>query len=265
MFQIINGGTHTRHPAGFLMNRIRGFKYHVLIITRTEAQLIIRDKVYSIAPGTAFFIEKGTPYSYKNPKGSYADDWLHFDYTETDSFNRGLFATPFSLSSPQLAASYIQSLLYEHNYSDPSFKDEHSHFLFKILLDHLEKDFFHPASSATEVHRYEMQKFRIALKASPKEAGSASQSAARFGLSLSRFQHLYTQYFGLSYQQDIIQMKIDYAKELLSSTNMKVEDISEECGYENTVHFFRQFQKVTMMTPGQFRKIEKKSPPGFDT
>lgn len=65
--------------------------------------------------------------------------------------------------------------------------------------------------------------------------------------------HLYSQLFGISFQKDLIQMKIDFALDLLSHTTLTVEEIAKLCGYNNTVHFHRQFKQITGMTPGKCR------------
>ena len=49
-------------------------------------------------------------------------------------------------------------------------------------------------------------------------------------------------------------MRIEYAKELIISTNLPLEHIAYSCGYSNEVHFYRQFLSKTGMTPGDYRK-----------
>lgn len=62
-------------------------------------------------------------------------------------------------------------------------------------------------------------------------------------MSTSHFQHLYSQFFGVSFQNDLIQMRISHAEKLLQTTLLSMEQIAEACGYSNSTHFFRQFKK----------------------
>ena len=72
-------------------------------------------------------------------------------------------------------------------------------------------------------------------------------------LSRSYVQHMYKTFFGESVMSDITSSRIEYAKYLLSGTNMTVSAISQACGYDNDVHFMRIFKKTTSLTPTQFR------------
>lgn len=48
-------------------------------------------------------------------------------------------------------------------------------------------------------------------------------------------------------------IRIDNAKKLLLSTDMKLEDIIRSVGIENTKYFFVLFKKYTNMTPTKYR------------
>jgi len=83
---------------------------------------------------------------------------------------------------------------------------------------------------------------------------SIDDAAKRLGFSKSHFQRIYMQVFGRSFSDDMIRMKLDKAKYLLSETDMKITAISRLCGYENESHFMRQFRDKVGMTAMQFRK-----------
>jgi len=49
-------------------------------------------------------------------------------------------------------------------------------------------------------------------------------------------------------------MRIDYAKDLLETSDLKLEQIAEYCGYSSEVHFYRQFKSIMEMTPAEYRR-----------
>lgn len=258
MFQITNGGIYTRHPSIFLMNRNQGFDKYVLLVIKCTASLVINEKHYSIQPHQALFIAPHTPYSYFNPNGTYIDDWMHFTCSPEDMkfLNPSIFHIPFSVRNPSLIEMYFQQLLYENTYTPENLRASHIDRLFRLMAEHLMFDFENTAKCTYSPYLFPMQKLRLEMLAAPQNAGNAKEAASQIGISLSYFQHLYTEFFNISYQKDLIQMKISYAKELLHTTKMTIEDISYYCGYTNQVHFFRQFQNITGVTPKQYREMQ---------
>ena len=73
-------------------------------------------------------------------------------------------------------------------------------------------------------------------------------------ISISHFQHLYKEFFDVSCQTDIINARIRLAEFYLSTTDLSVKEIADLCGYENELHFMRQFKKITKNTPTECRK-----------
>ncbi len=58
---------------------------------------------------------------------------------------------------------------------------------------------------------------------------------------------------GITFQQHIIQEKLNIAKKLLDDTRMTIDEISVAVGYENYISFYNAFRKNTHMTPSEYR------------
>lgn len=69
---------------------------------------------------------------------------------------------------------------------------------------------------------------------------------------LSRF---IKQHTGKTFSKILTERRIEEAKKLLKSTNLKVPEISEKVGYPNVRYFTRVFSTQVSMTPGDYRKI----------
>lgn len=59
---------------------------------------------------------------------------------------------------------------------------------------------------------------------------------------------------GHNFKEIIQTLKLNKAIELLSSSDLRICDISETIGYENYTHFIRTFKKVYGISPNQYRK-----------
>ncbi len=254
MYHIINGGYFTRHPQTFSMERPLGFHSYVFLYIRSEAALCIAGQNYTVAPNSYLFIQPNTPYSYSNPNGVYMDDWIHFECSKEDiaQFPTELFHLPFSCNNPSVIGTYIEQLLWEHSFASEAFRDKNVHRLFQIILRHAIQDYYN--QNSYHPYRFQMQKQRISMQATPYLPYQARQMADSIGISLSYYEHLYKSFFGQSFRADLINMKIDYAKDLLRTTTLPLEQISHECGYNSEVHFYRQFLSKTGTTPGDYRK-----------
>lgn len=73
-------------------------------------------------------------------------------------------------------------------------------------------------------------------------------------ISKSYLQKIYKSCFGKSIIGEMIQFRIDKAKELLEKTGMTVTDIAKECGYSSYNYFVRQFKKSEGISPTDFRQ-----------
>ena len=79
--------------------------------------------------------------------------------------------------------------------------------------------------------------------------------ANKVGLSESRFFAVYKSLFGISPIDDIINAKIDTAKNLLLGSDQKISHIAKALGYSDTTHFIRQFKSRTGVSPTKYRKL----------
>ena len=79
-------------------------------------------------------------------------------------------------------------------------------------------------------------------------------------LQISRYRlcREYTAAFGISPLQDLNQHRITEAKKMLISTDLQIQEISSRIGFDNVTHFIRIFQKAAGMTPGNYRRTERR-------
>lgn len=74
------------------------------------------------------------------------------------------------------------------------------------------------------------------------------------GYSVSRFSSLYTQHFGLSPKADLIQNRIQLAKQFLNYTNQSVTEVAAQCGFQSIYYFSKYFKASVGMTPSEYAK-----------
>ena len=98
-----------------------------------------------------------------------------------------------------------------------------------------------------------MRQLRRSLSDDPARYKTTQQAADFIGISVSRFAHLYREYFDVTFTNDLISARIKRACMLLRTTDWTISRIANEVGYENDIHFYRQFKKQISFSPNQYR------------
>lgn len=82
--------------------------------------------------------------------------------------------------------------------------------------------------------------------------------ANHVNMSAAYFSTVFSQTTGRSFINYLTQMRVDKAKELLCSTNLKLSDIALDIGYNEPNYFSHVFRKTTGMTPKEYRNKNQK-------
>ena len=78
--------------------------------------------------------------------------------------------------------------------------------------------------------------------------------AKRTGYTEYYFSHKFKKELGCSVNEYILNVKIEQAKLLLAGTTDSIQSISDNLAFSNRSYFYTCFQKVTGMSPTEFRK-----------
>ena len=84
---------------------------------------------------------------------------------------------------------------------------------------------------------------------------SLSTTAQKFKVSDSHLSRVFKSSTGKRFMEYLIYKRVEKAKELLVSSQHKVNDISALVGYDNQISFMRIFKKYTGVTPSEYRSM----------
>ncbi|MFD2878451.1 helix-turn-helix domain-containing protein [Paenibacillus rhizoplanae] len=144
--------------------------------------------------------------------------------------------------------------LHWENLQNGTFRQEIINSIVRCLFMKL-SDMRHHVESSQPVSKYydSFLNLRNEVLSSPPPGILSNSLAERMNMSPSYFQQIYKQIFGIPAVSDIILNRVGHASYLLKNTTYTVSQISASCGYENDVHFMRQFKKFTGQTPSEYR------------
>lgn len=261
MITVFHCGYDSRHRSILDMYHPKGTPDYTLLIIKTEAFFEQHGEVIQTPANTVILYDKGSYVHYGCHKANYNDDWIHFDLSEEElPFLKGLhipFNTPCSLSYAGHLSDYARLVVLEKHTSHP-YREEVIDSLMRALLYALSSQ-LQEAPDEIVTHKYydQMNSLRISILNAPHKKWSVEEMAKSIHMSPSYFQHLYQLLFGTSCIQEVIQARIKNACFYLRTTDMSVHSLAAFCGYDNELHFMRQFKKHTQMTPTQYRTYFK--------
>ena len=87
-----------------------------------------------------------------------------------------------------------------------------------------------------------------------KNASFSFKELSQFlGISEKYFSAIFAKEEGETFTCYLTRIRIEHAKKLMITTNMKIYEICEEIGYNNVEHFSRVFKKSTGYSPREYR------------
>jgi AraC-like DNA-binding protein len=85
----------------------------------------------------------------------------------------------------------------------------------------------------------------------------ASAIAKRFGISVSYLSHEFTRFTNRSVYDYVLYRRVMLARQLMQ-TDLSLNAIAYQCGFNDYSNFMRMFRKLVGTSPSQFRKELKK-------
>lgn len=255
MIKIIRCGHDSRHTKSPDVVHRAGLDHHLLLLIKTVAYVETEHGTMEMNPGSAILFDKNKRIHYGSSEKNYNDDWIHFTISPEDTILTKAMI-PFGLPFMPLAFSditqYVKLLVkeqYRASSCGPDIQDSLMHALLLKLKEQREENI--PDNS-----RYytEFSKLREEIINAPGIKWDIPQIAGKLHMSVSYFQHLYKEMFGISCKKDIILSRISNSKFYLEETDMDISSVAAFCGYEDEIYYMKQFKKFEGKTPSQYRK-----------
>lgn len=262
MITVNRCGYDSRHNTILDSYNPEGNDDYTLLLVKTEAFFEHDGQVLNMPPNTAILYAKHSYVHYGSRNPYYNDDWIHFDLDREDS---GLLQqlslplnTPFLLPNMGTLTEYSRLIVTEklsaHMYWEKAVDSLMHALLYSLSAQHHAL----PDPNCNSKYYHPLLKLRMEMFNAPDKTGTVEELANQIHISTSHFQHLYKTFFHVSCTQDMIAARIQYAKHWLRTTEMSIHSLAAFCGYDNELHFMRQFKKQTNMTPSQYRALHRR-------
>lgn len=224
----------------------------LLVQTKTYAKVRVDDEDVVVPPDTVMLYPPKMAASYGAYDGPYANYYVRF-YTDEDFIEKlNLpFGKPIALRSPESMNSLFEVLAKEF-FSDFAYGQQSMGMIMRLMVMKIAESV--EDNSMTEQQRA-LINLRYDIQTRPDYQWSVSEMAQRVHVSTGYLQSIYKKQFGVSCMQDVLNRRVDLAKEYLQSSAYSSQKIAQLCGYQSIEHFCRQFKIIAGMSPLQYRKL----------
>ena len=254
---VLSAETNAILEKDFSIHLPYGRKNYLYVLFKADTMVYIGDGFVFVRAGTGILYDKNEIQSYYCCDAvQFNHDFLFFD---TENAYEDLIIAdipkgkPFFHAFPENLSNALENIKTEaintSKYQKEILSNSGMNFIYKLLRDiNLTLQ-----NNNLKRHFSDFDKLRKEIYQYPNIKYSVETASAKLYLSRHYFMHLYKEFFGVTFANDIINARIEMAKKLLVSSNMKIFEIAEKCGYESAEHFIRQFSKITGDTPHKFK------------
>ena len=250
------------HADGYYFDLKKGRilpEYQLLYITEGEGVFHSRTVPEArLKEGDFFLLFPGEWHSYHptGPRG-WKKFWIGFSGHNMDDRVRAGFLSPtkpiyhvgFSDAIVSLYRSALDAAMAEEAYSQQLMAGVVNHLI--GLMYSLERNI--ELKTRNQQHVDMVNRARLRIREELESPLTIQQVAEEMGVSYSNFRKLFKEHTGLSpatYQQDL---RLQRAKELLSTTNMSIKEIAYRLNFESPDYFSSKFRIKTGRKPSDLR------------
>lgn len=246
------------HPAGFSFswNKGRALRDYALVyITAGNGDFDSKTENKKLTAGDLILLRPGQWHRYRpDPATGWHEYWICFNgRIAEDLFNQKQFSPEHPVLpigyNEQITRMFVQALDLARE-MPRAFQPRIAAHIMHILA--LAQAAQQPCSSDGEEL---VQRIRCALTEHLDRNISMEDVAADLHISYAKFRRTFKAHTGLTPGQYHLQLRIGRAKDLLTGTDLPVQQIALQLGFDSPFYFSRIFKKKTDHAPQEWRNI----------
>lgn len=232
--------------------------YELEIITGGFCKQIINGNVYECAPGTVVFMSPMDVHEYVFDKSlttldiSFSENMLMDIVMKSIDIRDCPFIADLKGDAYQSAKSDFETIINETRLKSQNQQAYIKCLLNKLIIETIRNAHYFKKSSAVADENY-MKTALSYIRYNFKEEITLAHISSLVHVTPNHFCKYFHKKIGTSFQEYLLNLRLEYAKNLIISTENSVSDISSESGF-NTPHYFsRVFKAKYGMSPTEYR------------
>ena len=232
-------------------------------------------KEYVVRANQFFVIPPHTPHAYwSNNDDPWTIYWVHIRGHMCDEIFDGDYSTPHDVTPAGNSRITSRNVIFEELFqtiSDNCSIDNMRYctsLLYGYLatfryLDHFRR-YRDPSDAATDSSDTIAMAIKFMQESIEKQL-TLEDISRYIGYSIPHFSSIFKKYTGDSPLSYFNRLKIQYASQLLSTTRLRINQISAQVGIDDSYYFTRLFTKIVGMSPKKYRESLRTLVPGTES
>ncbi len=210
----------------------------------------------TVTAGTCFFLFPNVWHRYKpDPASGWEEYWIGFKGSYPDQLmNQGFFSSNLPVVSPGLndtLLSLINKILDHVRAGTAGYHQVISGITLQILgLVHA---LSHQKEHSSDADLQVVEKAKFYLREHLEEPLNMQQLVKELTVSYSKFRKMFKEATGQSPNQYHLSLRLDKARELLSTTHLNITEVAYQLGFDSVFNFSKLFKTKNGVSPKYYR------------
>lgn len=247
--------------------------YHIVMYPEGEARISICDKVVACPAGSVVLSGPGEKHNLIPPSGGYRSIALTFHFqsngrrlylpfhkvlsrltcTNLPQMQSPVQLSPHNADRLRLCFERLQERMLDRASPVWAFRVSVAFWqLVEIVIDAI----YCPRIASLRQPNKRLERVRTILKTQFRERFSVDQLAGVAGMSKGYFLRAFKREYGIPPIAYQLQLRMEEAKRLLISTEMQIQEIAAEVGFDSIYYFSRMFKAAASCSPTQYRQSD---------
>jgi AraC family transcriptional regulator, arabinose operon regulatory protein len=254
-------GIRREEAPGFTIDRPQGMGQAVFVRFYTPMEIRTEEGIVTAEPGCCLFYEPGFPQWYRGHGVGLVNDWMHLQGALVGQLATQ-YEVPMNIPLAPRESGFVPGILegiWRERHSPERFREEAIRLLVEELFLKLSRQCTEERLALTPAEAAYLPAFRslrMDIHQQLQERWHVEEMARRVHLSPSRFAALYRRFFGVSPMEDLIRVRLENARTLLTNRAATVSEAAVQSGFENECYFSRLFRRRVGCAPRDYYRSQ---------
>ncbi len=241
--------------------RPQGSGDYLFLLFKTPMKVYLGGELQITKENACLLYTPGQPQHYQAVR-RFGNSYLHFSSGEDPSHSYAIPANQIFYPENYVEVDDFIRRLQQEYLSNSPHREAYIHALCTQMFISLSRSLSRTANVQDQENLYPLfLSLRLRMLTDCQEDWNLERLCGYANLEKSQFYHYYRKFFSTSPKYDLLQVRLEKAKNLLSNEALQVNEVARLCGFSSLAHFSRYFKKCCGCPPGEYGRHQGRKTP----